>query len=178
MRLIFLFMLFLPSLAAANDWSALQRDGAIAIMRHALAPGGGDPSNHTIDDCSTQRNLSEAGRTQARNLGDALRARDILFDTVYTSQWCRTRDTASLLGFGTPVDAPALNSFFQARQNADGQTRALRGALASVDGLTLWVTHQVNISALTGTGTRSGEMIVFRLTDTGTEILGRILIDP
>lgn len=178
MRLIALLLICLPNLVWANDWSALREPGAIAIMRHALAPGGGDPSNHTIDDCSTQRNLSNAGHTQARNIGTALREQGITFDGVFSSQWCRTRDTASLLDLGEPTDLPALNSFFGNRINRDPQTADLESFLTETQGRPMLVTHQVNISALTGTSTRSGEIIVFRMTDTGPQILGRILIDP
>ena len=178
MRLIALLLICLPNLVWANDWSALREPGAIAIMRHALAPGGGDPSNHTIDDCSTQRNLSNAGRTQARNIGTALREQGITFDGVFSSQWCRTRDTASLLDLGAPTDLPALNSFFGNRINRAPQTADLESFLTETQGRLMLVTHQVNISALTGTSTRSGEIIVFRMTDTGPKILERILIDP
>ena len=75
MKIFTLVLLLLSTPAFANDWGALRTPGAMAIMRHALAPGGGDPSNHTIDDCTTQRNLSEAGRAQARAIGEALRSR-------------------------------------------------------------------------------------------------------
>jgi phosphohistidine phosphatase SixA len=178
MKIFTLVLLLLSTPAFANDWGALRTPGAMAIMRHALAPGGGDPSNHTIDDCTTQRNLSEAGRAQARAIGEALRSRDITFDHVFTSQWCRTRDTAALLDLGAPQDAPSLNSFFTSRERAPEQTRDLRALLQALEGRAMLVTHQVNISALTGTFTRSGEIIVFRLTPDGTEVLGRILIDP
>lgn len=178
MRLIVLILILIPLPALANDWDALRAPGAIAIMRHALAPGGGDPANHTIDDCTTQRNLSAAGRDQARRIGDALRARNITFDQVFTSQWCRTRETAELLDMGAPVDAPALNSFFGRTELRSDQTRALRNLLAGAQGRNMLVTHQVNITALTGQSTSSGEIIIFRLTDTGADVLGRILITP
>ena len=178
MRLITLFLICLPNLLWANDWSALREPGAIAIMRHALAPGGGDPSNHTIDDCTTQRNLSDAGRDQARHVGAALRAENIQFDGVFTSQWCRTRETATLLNLGTPSDLPALNSFFENRIQRGPQTADLRRFLETNTGPLMLVTHQVNISVLTGSSTRSGEIIVFRMTDAGTDILGRIFIEP
>lgn len=175
---LLLFLAWLPGAALANDWDALRAPGAIAMMRHALAPGTGDPPNHTIGDCSTQRNLSDEGREHARKTGEALRAAGIDFDTVFTSQWCRSRDTAVLLGFGPPVDAPVLNSFFGRSGLRARQTRDLRDLLGQATERRMLVTHQVNISALTGSGARSGEIIVFRLTDTGTEITGRILIDP
>lgn len=177
-KILVLLLVLLPGLASDNDWDTLRTPGAIAIMRHALAPGTGDPPNHTIGDCTTQRNLSDEGRQQARNTGEALRGAGIEFDTVLTSQWCRSRDTAALLGFGSPVDAPALNSFFGRSGLRARQTRDLHDLLEQTTGRRMLVTHQVNISALTGSGARSGEIIVFRLTDTGTEIMGRILIDP
>jgi phosphohistidine phosphatase SixA len=179
MRMIVLLWLLLAPLPVwANDWDALRAPGAIAIMRHALAPGVSDPANHTIDDCTTQRNLSAQGHDQAREIGAELRARGISFDHVLTSQWCRTRDTAALLDLGTPADAPPLNSFFEERGQRDSQTRDLRILLEGLQGRAMLVTHQVNISALTGTSTRSGEIVVFRLTPNDTEILGRILIAP
>tara|TARA_R100001369_G_scaffold18318_1_gene33806 strand:- start:112 stop:648 length:537 start_codon:yes stop_codon:yes gene_type:complete len=178
MRLLSVLLICFPGLLWANDWDALRAPDAIAIMRHALAPGVGDPQNHTIDDCTTQRNLSAKGRTQAKRTGDALRANGVTFETVYTSQWCRTRDTATLLGFAAPVDAPSLNSFFGTPGQRSRQTADLRRLLEQTDGPRMLVTHQVNISALTGTTTRSSEIIVFRLTPTGTEITGRILVDP
>jgi phosphohistidine phosphatase SixA len=162
----------------ADDWSALDQPGAIAIMRHALAPGTGDPSAFRLEACATQRNLDDRGRAQARTIGRALRDRGVAFDHVLTSQWCRTRETAALLDLGTPVDAPSLNSFFQDFSTREAQTEATRALLQSLSGRVMLVTHQVNISALTGVGTRSGEIVVFRLTDPGVEVLGRILIDP
>lgn len=112
MRLIVLILTLLPGLAFANDWDVLDQPGAIAIMRHALAPGTGDPSDFDVTDCSTQRNLDDRGRAQARAIGKAFRDPDITFDAVLTSQWCRCRETAALLGLGTPRAEPALNSFF------------------------------------------------------------------
>lgn len=178
MRVLLLLALFMGGAASANDWDTLEAPGAIAIMRHALAPGTGDPSNFALDDCATQRNLDDRGRQQARAIGQAMRDRDVGFDIVLTSQWCRTRETAALLGLGSPVDAPSLNSFFQDFSTRAAQTRATLELLASTQGRRMLVTHQVNISALTGVGTRSGEIIVFRVQDGRVEVLGRIQIDP
>ena len=178
MRWIVLLFLCLPGLAAADDWDALGQPGAIAIMRHALAPGTGDPADLTIGDCATQRNLDATGRAQARAIGQAFRDRGIAFDRVFTSQWCRTRETAELLALGPVEEAPALNSFFRDRSTRDAQTADLRALIAATPGRLMLVTHQVNISALTGRSTRSGEVLVIRQTDAGTEVLGSILIDP
>jgi phosphohistidine phosphatase SixA len=168
----------LPTLALANDWEALDQPGAHAIMRHALAPGGGDPAGFDVTDCATQRNLDDRGRDQARRIGEALRERGFTFDTVLTSQWCRCRETAELLNVGPVTEAPALNSFFQDRATRDAQTAATREIIAAADRPMMLVTHQVNISALTGQFTSSGEILVIRETDGRLEVLGSIDIDP
>lgn len=178
MRTIFFLLCFLPSLVFANDWEAFDKPGAHAIMRHALAPGGGDPANFDITDCSTQRNLDDRGRAQSRRIGAALRARKINFQVILTSQWCRSRETAELLDLGPVTEAPALNSFFQDRSTADAQTRATRQIAQEAPGPLLMVAHQVNITALTGVFPSSGEIVIFRVTDTGTEVLGTVLIEP
>jgi len=140
MRWIAVLFLLLPSLAQANDWDALSEPGAIAIMRHALALGTGDPASLTIGDCSTQRNLDERGLT---------------FDTVLSSQWCRTRETADLLDLGPVMEALPINSFFRDFSTRDQQTAETLELIAETDGRLMLVTHQVNISALTGKSTRS-----------------------
>ncbi len=164
--------------AAANDWDALDQPGALAIMRHALAPGTGDPGNFELGDCTTQRNLSENGRAQARRIGEAFRERGINFDRVLTSQWCRTTETAELLALGPVVGTPELNSFFRNSSARDSQTRDLRDLITETDDRLMMVTHQVNISALTGQFTQSGEVLVIRPTETGVEVIGSILIAP
>lgn len=175
-----LCLALLPASAlAANDWAALDTPGAVAIMRHALAPGTGDPAGFRLDDCATQRNLDARGRAQAEATGAALRARGITFDRVLTSQWCRTRETAELLDLGPVTPAPELNSFFGDFSRRAAQTADTLAMLAGLDGdRAMLVTHQVNISALTGTAPRSGEVLVIRLRDGAVEVLGRILIDP
>lgn len=178
MRWLVLLLLFLPGLARANDWDAFSEPGAMAIMRHALAPGTGDPANLTIGDCSTQRNLDERGRDQARAIGAALRERGISFDALLSSQWCRTIETAKLLGLGPVMEAAPLNSFFQDISTRDQQTAATRDLIAETAGRLMLVTHQVNISALTGQSTRSGEILIIRGTDAGVEVLGSVLIQP
>lgn len=174
----------LASEATASDeeaWAALARSGTVAIMRHALAPGTGDPAELTISDCSTQRNLDETGRAQAREIGAALRERGITFDRVLTSQWCRCRETAELLDVGPVEEFPALNSFFRDRSTRDAQTREARTRLMDLapGEKVMVVTHQVNISALTGQPTASGEMLVLDIGPGGkVDVLGEILIRP
>jgi phosphohistidine phosphatase SixA len=181
-RSALLFVLVVTSSAKADEsaWKALKRPGAIAVMRHALAPGTGDPPSFVLDDCLTQRNLDDRGRQQARKIGDAFRARGIGVDRVFTSQWCRCRETAELLNLGSVEELPALNSFF-----ADGSTRAAQTAatgafLRGLPELTrvVLVTHQVNITALTGVFPSSGEVVVGRMGPSGFAVQERIRIQP
>lgn len=166
------------SSAAANDWDALDQPGTVAIMRHALAPGTGDPARFELGDCTTQRNLDAAGREQARRIGEAFRERGILFDRVLTSQWCRTTETAELLDLGPVEGTPELNSFFRDSSTRERQTRQIADLVAATDDRLMMVTHQVNISALTGQFTQSGEVLIIRPTETGVEVLGSVLIGP
>lgn len=157
---------WLVSSAFAGDdskaWAALKAPGTIVLFRHATAPGGGDPAGYVLNDCSTQRNLDEQGRTQARRIGERFRAQGIKVEAVLSSQWCRTRDTAQLAFPGLSKDAPAFNSFFSDRSNEASQTAAARRQLGAWrgTGVLVVVTHQVNIAALTGISPASGEGIV------------------
>ena len=161
--------------------TALKAPGAVGLMRHALAPGYSDPSHFKIDDCASQRNLDAAGRAQARATGAALRAAGVRFDLVLTSQWCRCRETARLLGLGPVRDLPALNSFFEHPGRATPQTAALRATLAGLPAgqRVLLVSHYVNIAELTGQATTSGEILVARRGADGTlTVTGRFVIAP
>lgn len=138
---------------AANEdlWSTLRAGGNWVLMRHAIAPGGGDPPGFRLGDCSTQRNLSDEGRTQARSIGSAFRSRRVPVDRLLTSQWCRCRETAELLMLASVEEYPVLNSFFSDRSTAGEQTEALRRFIGETElsGNIVLVTHQVNITALT-----------------------------
>lgn len=158
-------------------WQALSGGAAFAIMRHAIAPGNGDPANFQVGDCKTQRNLSERGREQARRSGRMMRANGISQAIIYTSQWCRCRETARLLDVGKPIDLPSLNSFYETYERRDSQTAALKSWLRKrgTSGPLILVTHQVNISALTGQGTASGEIVFVTADATGRySVLGSI----
>ncbi|MDJ0942800.1 MAG: histidine phosphatase family protein [Kiloniellales bacterium] len=162
----------LPDGAAADDgaaWAGLRSGGHVALIRHALAPGTGDPAAFRLGDCSTQRNLSDEGRAQAARIGARFRAEGIGSARVYSSQWCRCLETAELLALG-PVEALLiLNSFYERRENEDRQTRALEAWLAGQDHdrPVVLITHQVNITALTGVFPSSGEMVVIRRSEDG-----------
>ncbi|MDJ0822922.1 MAG: histidine phosphatase family protein [Paracoccaceae bacterium] len=170
--------IFLPMAALANDWQALDQPGAFAIMRHALAPGTGDPANFDVTDCATQRNLDARGRAQAARIGAAFYARGYAFDVVLTSQWCRCRETAELLELGPVRDATAFNSFFRDTSMRGPRTAQALELLAGRDDRPFIVTHFVNIRALTGQGTSSGEVLIVRHAGDRLEVLGSVLIDP
>lgn len=161
-----------------DPYDALRSAGALALLRHAEAPGIGDPDGFKLDTCASQRNLDEKGRAQARRIGEALKAREIAFDRVLSSPWCRCLETARLVTGREPEIEPALSSFFERRSDAAGQLARLRaviGALAP-DARVLMVTHQVVISGLTGVSPASGEMVVVasRAGDGTLPMKGRI----
>jgi broad specificity phosphatase PhoE len=166
-----------PAADQAALFDALREGRAAALVRHALAPGVGDPAEFRIDDCATQRNLSDEGREQARATGERLRAAGITVARVYSSQWCRCLETARLLDLGEVQELPALNSFFNDRSRAEQQSDELKSFLRAAppsDPLVL-VTHQINIRALTGQATRSGEIVVVALPPGElASVLGRI----
>ena len=175
----------LPGAALAqNDtalWEAVRSGNAFAMIRHALAPGTGDPQRVVIGDCTTQRNLSDSGREQARNIGAAFRSNGIASARVFTSEWCRCAEPARLLGIGAVEPLPSLNSFFADREREPAQTTALTTLIKTdkpvrtAGNPLVLVTHQVNITALTGVFPRSGEIIVARYADNGNiDVLGRL----
>lgn len=154
---------FLAHAQSAPDIAALLRAGAcVVLIRHAATvPGIGDPANFKLGDCSTQRNLSEAGREQSRRIGQWFKSRQLRARAVYASAWCRGRDTAEL-AFGTHTVLPALNSTFNNNTRPEPLTQILRARLKAVPAgeFEVWVTHQVNITALTGEFTGMGEALV------------------
>ena len=159
----------------ATAWEALRARG-IVLFRHANAPGIGDPPEFRLGDCSTQRNLDANGRNQSIRIGELLRERRVTIGMVLASQWCRTRETAELAFPGRVTTEPVFNSFFEARDNASAQTAAARALLLQWKGpgALVVVTHQVNISALTGNYLASGEGIVLRPSGQQLEIAGRV----
>ncbi|WP_089938252.1 histidine phosphatase family protein [Candidatus Entotheonella palauensis] len=156
-------------------WPRLAQGGVAVLIRHALAPGFSDPPTFKLGDCSTQRNLSDTGRRQARQIGAMFRQRGVTIGNVYTSQWCRCRDTAELLELGPVTPLPLLNSFFETREREQEQTEALARFLKTtpISHVIVLVTHQVNISALTGVYPASGEAVVVEAeTSNALRVLG------
>lgn len=178
------FLVFLPSIASAqntnNPWEVWKQPGVHAIMRHATAPGFGDPEGFTLGQCSTQRDLNKTGREEAHTLGKSIRNKGIALTAVYSSQWCRCLHTAEELNVGKVQELPALNSFFQGRGSSAEQTAALKKHLASLkpDDKVLYVSHQVNTTALTGIYPDSGEVVLFKFSPNGeVTVLGRVQAD-
>jgi len=176
-------LLGISNAAKAEDfslWNALRSGGHVALLRHALAPGTGDPPGFTIGDCSTQRNLSKQGRAQAARIGGRFRKNGIKAARVYSSQWCRCIETAEQLKLGTISQLPALNSFYQRWQNRASQTKTLRAWLRQQDlsAPIVFVTHQVNITELTGVYPKSGELVIVRISKAGeVKVVGTIATD-
>jgi broad specificity phosphatase PhoE len=129
----------------------------------------GDPPQFALRDCATQRNLSDEGRDQAVRIGARFRENGIPTARVFSSQWCRCLETASLLGLGQVQELPFLNSFFRHYERRESQSEELRAWLATqdFDAPAVLVTHQVNISALTGTYLAEGTLVVIRRTADG-----------
>ena len=138
-------------------------DANVFLMRHALAPGFGDPDEFVIDQCDTQRNLDNVGRSQATLLGLQVRQAGLVFDKVYSSYWCRCIETAELLNLGAVVPFKGLNSFFQTHANRDETLKLLQIKLKGFDekNLTLMVTHQVVIQAVSGISVASGGIVAY-----------------
>jgi phosphohistidine phosphatase SixA len=158
-------------------WELLRSGGQVVVMRHATTvPGFGDPPGFRLEDCTTQRNLSQVGRETARRIGETFRRREVPVGRVLSSQWCRCLETARL-AFGTAEPWPALNSFFQDRSSDTDQTRAVRDLVSrpfSGPNIIL-VTHQVNVTALTGIFPAQGEMVVITPGDGGAfRVAGRL----
>jgi phosphohistidine phosphatase SixA len=180
----FAFLLGILAMPAAAQTSAIWEDlrggGHVALLRHAIAPGTGDPQNFVVDNCQTQRNLSDVGRDQARRIGARFRDNGIDRAAVFSSQWCRCLETAALLDLGAVQPLPILNSFFRRSERREPQTQALRQWIAESDLAvpTVLVTHYVNITALTGVAPASGELVVVRREDDGSlSVVGTIETD-
>ena len=151
--------------------------GNVLLIRHALAPGFGDPQNFDLNDCSTQRNLDGEGREQAFRIGEKIKAAGIKFSKIYSSQWCRCLETAKNMNLGEITVEPGLNSFFQGIVPKDKTLSILRKRLESVEAkqeLVLMITHQVTITAVTGITVSSGGAVAFN-TNSGESREVRIL---
>ena len=163
-RLVLLITLLssVPASAADNRF-----DGNVIFLRHALAPGNGDPKNFNLKDCRTQRNLNEAGRKQARTIGRHIAAAKLSLASIYSSEWCRCLETALLLDLGAVTPFSGLNSFYQNHAPRDATLAELMAKLNKLprDGpLVIMVTHYVTIQAVANIAVPSGGAVLYDLT--------------
>ena len=172
-----LALTLIPHNASAKSlaiWDALQGTnpkGYVLLMRHALAPGVGDPANFRVGDCSTQRNLNDEGRQDAREIGQWLKQREVKILRVESSRWCRAKETAKLLGLGQVRLNKNLDSLFEEQDVINHpQTANIRKRIVShrnTSGVLVLVGHFVNISAAVGVGVESGEGVLVRANSQG-----------
>ena len=182
MKIFKLFLLIIISLTFSSQvfsedkiLKSLKEGGKIIFIRHAYAPGGGDPENFNINDCSTQRNLNDEGISQSKLIGEFFKAKKIKIDKVLSSEWCRCKDTAKY-AFGNFKEFSALNSTYTPPydQNEKHQIKDLKKYVNNWNGKggnLVLVTHYVIILAITGETTRSGEIVI---TDKNFKVLSRI----
>ena len=160
---IFLF-LFLNSNHVHANWDPAKDGDKIILIRHAIAPGSGDPPGFNLKDCKTQRNLSKEGIKQSKKIGKLFKINQIKIDQVLSSQWCRCKDTAKY-AFKNYKEFSALNSTFQPPydKNAKKQIKELKDFIKRWDGKgsnLVLVTHYVIITAITDVVPRSGEIVI------------------
>ncbi len=179
-----------PALASANIlakdqavWKALRIGGHSILIRHAMAPGTFDPPGFKLGDCSTQRNLSDEGRAQAKALGEMFTTMQVMVGTVRSSEWCRCQDTAKLAFGADKVQTyPALKSPTQlAPEQRKANADAVRQAIQNFSPRTspskanqVFVTHMFNIQDITGESVAEGEILVMREGPQGPQLVGRL----
>jgi phosphohistidine phosphatase SixA len=158
-------------LAIWDKFQGTTPKGYVLLMRHSLAPGVGDPENFSLNDCSTQRTLSDLGRQDARDVGKWLERRQIKITRVESSRWCRAKETAELLNLGKVRLNRNLDSLFEETDLLNHpQTIRIRKQIVDYrnkPGLLILVGHFVNISALTNVGVASGEGVLVRADSKG-----------
>ena len=181
MRIIKITLLLLISfnvtfkVISANDLQNIfSGDGKIIFIRHAYAPGGGDPDGFDISNCASQRNLSKEGITQSKNIGKFFSENNIQIDKVLSSEWCRCKQTAKY-AFNNYETKSFLNSFFSQKfaHNKDKQVKELKDYIINWEGKKnlILVTHYVVISEILNVSTSSGEIVI---TDRNFNILTSI----
>ena len=176
LTILFIGLLNFTSNIFADDkiLNLLQEGNKIIFIRHAIAPGNGDPENFNIKDCSTQRNLSENGIKQSKKIGLFFKNNKIKIDKVLSSQWCRCKDTAKY-AFKNFETFDALNSFYDEKfaENETKQIKDLKNYIKNwkSDKNLVLITHFVVISSILNTGSSSGEIII---SDKNLNIIGSI----
>jgi phosphohistidine phosphatase SixA len=162
---------YADDLAVWDKLKASNTKGYVLLLRHALAPGSGDPANFKLNDCSTQRNLSEQGRADAKDIGIWLKSKQVKIHRVESSRWCRAKETAKLMAIGNVRLNKNLDSLFNAADPVKHpKTAAIRKQIVNhrnKEGLLVMVGHFVNIGAIVGSGVDSGEGVLVRANAKG-----------
>ena len=176
---VLIFSLFsFHSYSSEQNWKPAQEGNKVILIRHSLAPGGGDPAGFKINDCKTQRNLNRVGINQSKKIGKLFKKNKVLIDQVLTSQWCRCKDTAQY-AFGNYKEFTALNSTFQSPydKNETKQLKELYSFVKKWDGKgknLVLVTHYSIITAITNAVPSSGEIVI---TDKNFKVISTISTD-
>jgi phosphohistidine phosphatase SixA len=163
--LIYIFFTnFTVVLSSESIWDEARKGNKVILIRHSLAPGGGDPVGFKIEDCKTQRNLNKAGIDQSKKIGKIFRDNKIPIDIILSSEWCRCKDTA-FHAFGRFKKFSALNSTFSNPyiKNESRQIKKIKKYLKNWDGKgknLILVTHYSIITAITDAVPRSGEIVI------------------
>ena len=178
LNLILFFLFAFQINASEQAWNLAEEGDKIILIRHSLAPGGGDPPGFKIDDCKTQRNLNRKGINQSKKIGKLFKKNKVPIDQVLSSQWCRCKDTAKY-AFGNFKEFTALNSTFQSpyNKNEPKQLKELYNFVKKWDGKgknLVLVTHYSIITAVTNAVPSSGEIVI---TNKNFEVLGTIQTD-
>ena len=161
--LFFIFILYPLTSSSDINKELKEIDANIIFLRHAIAPGFGDPDNFNLNNCNTQRNLNKEGILQSKNIGTYFKSNNIRFSEAISSEWCRCKDTVKEMKIGKWKTFSGLNSFFQGYSNKDEVLNKLNKKLSSTtnDELVLMVTHQVVISNITGIAPPSGGIVIY-----------------
>ena len=171
-------LLFFQFSNADSNWSFAKEGNKIILIRHSIAPGGGDPPGFKISDCKTQRNLNQTGIDQSKRIGELFKKNKVQVGQVLTSQWCRCKDTAKY-AFKKYKEFSPLNSTFQSpfNKNESKQLKELKSFVKKWDGKEknlILITHYSIITALTNAVPGSGEIVV---TDKNFNVLTTIPTD-
>ena len=178
LKVLILSLFSIHSHSTEQHWKSAQEGNKIILIRHSLAPGGGDPTGFKIDDCKTQRNLNRVGVSQSKKIGKLFKKNKVLIDQVLSSQWCRCKDTAQY-AFGDYKEFTALNSIFQSPydKNETKQLKELYSFVKKWDGKRknlVLITHYSIITAITNAVPSSGEIVI---TDKNFKVISTITTD-
>ena len=175
LKALIISLFSIHSHSSEQNWKPAQEGNKIILIRHSLAPGGGDPAGFKINDCKTQRNLNRVGIKQSKKIGKLFKKNKVFIDQVLSSQWCRCKDTAQY-AFGDYKEFTALNSTFQSPydKNETKQLKELYSFVKKWDGKgknLVLVTHYSIITAITNAVPNSGEIVI---TDKNFKVISTV----